>query len=161
MIRAELRRLHCKRRLMEPLTPKDGFTLGRTTMSKARICLALCSSLWLAACGTLVEFADGVRVRCQDEDVSVISVPGRLKVSPERVEVCRGYSLTLNFRNLTAVGTARTRQTGGSGNPWIDVDNTSTDRIVLEVPADATPGERKYTFEVDGVGLLDPRIVVQ
>jgi hypothetical protein len=128
-------------------------------MKKTLTLAILGVSTGLAACGELVEI-DGVRLRCGDKSATVTSNPAHLQVNPESVAVCRGYSLTLRFRGPTAVGSARTRPAGG-GNPWLEVENTSTDRIVIEVPGDAATGERKYTLEVDGIGLLDPRIVVQ
>lgn len=113
----------------------------------------------LAGCGT-IEVFDGVRVRCMDRDVSVVNTAGRLQVKPERVQVCRGYAVNLVFRNPVAPNTARTRQMG-AGADWLDVENGSGDRIVITPPTETARGEYKYSLEVDDIGLLDPRIVVQ
>lgn len=115
--------------------------------------------LLLASCGTIVEI-DGVRMRCMNRDVSVVNAAGHLQVTRERVEVCPGYSVNLIFRNAVAMRAARTRQMG-TGAPWLDVDNGSTNRIVITPPAGTQSGEYKYSLEVDDLGLLDPRIVVQ
>jgi hypothetical protein len=127
------------------------------TLSTAMLSVGL--TTLLAACGTIVE-VDGVRMRCDDRDVSVVNVAGRLQVKKERVEVCPGYSVNLIFRNPVAMRAARTRQTGAGAN-WLDVDNGSTNRIVITPPAETPRGEYKYSLEVDNIGLLDPRIVVQ
>jgi hypothetical protein len=116
-------------------------------------------SILLAGCGNIVEI-DGVRMRCDDRDVSVVNVAGRLQVKKERVEVCPGYSVNLVFRNPVAMRAARTRQMG-TGAAWLDVDNGSTNRIVITPPTGTPRGEYKYSLEVDDIGLLDPRIVVQ
>jgi hypothetical protein len=130
---------------------------------------ALSITAILAGCGT-IEVLDGVRVRCKNERVNVINVSGGLKVRPERVEVCRGYSVALVFRNSVSPGQAHTRPPAvtreretrePAAPPWLTVDNTSSDRLVVNVPREATPMEYKYTLEIDGLGLLDPRIVVQ
>jgi hypothetical protein len=113
----------------------------------------------LGGCGNLVEI-DGVQMRCDDRDVNVVNAAGHLQVTRERVEVCRGYSVNLIFRNAVAMGAARSRQMG-TGADWLDVDNRSAERIVIAVPESTAPGEYKYSLEVDGIGLLDPRIVVQ
>lgn len=115
-------------------------------------------AMLLGGCGTVVEL-DGVRMRCDDRNVNVINAAGHLQVR-ERVEVCRGYSVNLIFRNTVAMGAGRSRQMG-TGAAWLDVDNRSADRIVIAVPAATAPGEYKYSLEIDGIGLLDPRIVVQ
>ncbi|HEY5567956.1 MAG TPA: hypothetical protein VIM81_12040 [Gammaproteobacteria bacterium] len=129
---------------------------------------ALSATAIFAGCGTIEEL-DGVRVRCENERVKVINVSGGLKVRPERVEVCRGYSVALVFRNSVPPGQAHMRPPETSERetrepaapPWLSVDNTSPDRMVVSVPPEATPMEYKYTIEIDGLGLLDPRIVVQ
>jgi hypothetical protein len=113
----------------------------------------------LAGCGNLVEI-DGVRMRCGNRDVTVVNAAGHLQVTRERIEVCRGYSVNLILRNPVAAGTARTRQMG-AGADWLDVDNRDPRTIVITPPAATAPGEYKYSLEVDGIGLLDPRIVVQ
>jgi len=116
-------------------------------------------SIMLAGCGTLVEL-DGVQVRCNNRTVSVINAAGRLQVRPESVSVCRGFSVTLEFRNPVPARSARTTQSA-TGAPWLDAENSSTDAIVLTVLSTTTPMEYKYSLEIDGLGLLDPRIVVQ
>jgi hypothetical protein len=113
----------------------------------------------LAGCGNFVEI-DGVRMRCDDRDVNVVNAAGHLQVTRERIEVCRGYSVNLIFRNAVAMGAARTRQMG-TGATWLDVENRDSTRIVITPPAATAPGEYKYSLEIDGIGLLDPRIVVQ
>ena len=96
-----------------------------------------------------------------NKQANVINLPGRIEVQPERVEVRRGFSLALRFLNRIPPKSARTRQPARSAN-WLDVDNLSEDEIVIIVPADARKGEElKYTLEIDGLGMLDPHIVVQ
>jgi len=92
---------------------------------------------------------------------NVINLPGRIEVQPERVEVRRGFSLALRFLNRIPPGHAHTKQPA-TGADWLDVKNKSEDEIVITVPADAKRGEElKYTLEIDGLGSLDPHIVVQ
>jgi hypothetical protein len=56
---------------------------------------------------------------------------------------------------------AHTKQSG-SGNRWLNKSNTGPDEIVLMPPDDVELNtEHKYSIEVEGVGTLDPRIVVQ
>jgi hypothetical protein len=130
-------------------------------MNKALTCATLSASVWIAACGTLEEFEDGTVLRCDHEQATVVSNPAHLRVNPESIRVCRGYTLTLKLRGPGA-STARTRQeTAGGPNTWLDRENTSADEIVITVPATGVAaGTYKYTFEVDDIGLLDPRIVV-
>jgi hypothetical protein len=136
------------------------FRSGRTTMKKSLTSMTLGVCLWLAACGTLVELEDGTRLRCDHEQATVVSNPAHLRVNPESIRVCPGYTLTLKLRGPGA-GMARTRQVPPDGdNDWLDEVNTTADRIVITVPMDEPDDTYKYTFEVDGIGLLDPRIVV-
>jgi hypothetical protein len=142
------------------ILPEPRFRSGRTTMKKSLTCVTLSVSVWIAACGTLVEF-DGVKVRCGPEQATVVSNPAHLRVNPAEVHVCPGYTLTLNLRG-PGPGMARTRQDQVNGpNGWLDGDNSANaSRIVITVPSGQAFGTYKYTFEADGIGLLDPRIVV-
>jgi hypothetical protein len=112
----------------------------------------------LTGCGTLKE-SDGQTVRCRDRHANINHQSGRLEVRPETIELCTGFTLTLELHPPVATGSARTKQSG-SGNNWLDRQNTDA-LIVLTPPNGTSTGPIKYTVEVDGVGVLDPRIVVQ
>lgn len=120
----------------------------------------------LTGCGT-VKVLDGVEVRCSDKNVTVVNAAGRLQVSKDVVEVCRGNSVVLKFRNSAARNTVHTRQPPGAPTPapWLNVDNTDTEQLTIMVPPETTPARSgdgyKYTLQIDGLGTLDPRIVVQ
>lgn len=96
--------------------------------------------------------------------VNVISFRGHLEVQPERIEAYPDSTVTLRFRNGAPLGNAHTKQVG-IGADWLDADNdnkVSPDEIVLVVPREARRGtEYKYVLVVDGIGTLDPVIVIQ
>ena len=101
-------------------------------------------------------------MRCSDQTVTIHNSDGLLKASPNRVQVCRGNSVALKFSNRVDVGKARTKhQSSTPTATWLDVVSTSPDGIMISVPDSTTPMEYKYSLEIDGIGLLDPRIVVQ
>ena len=113
----------------------------------------------LTGCGT-VKVSDGVTVRCRDRHANINHASAHLDVRPETIELCTGFTLTLELHPPLASGSARTKQEPGSGNDWLDQQN-SGESIVLTPPNGTPTGTFKYTVEVDGVGVLDPRIVVQ
>jgi hypothetical protein len=120
---------------------------------------ALFGAVVVAGCGT-VEFHNGERVRCSHRTVTVNHEAAYLRASPEIVDVCRGY--TLSVRSVPPVGPEqlRTREDRGR-NPepaeWLDGESDTNGNIRLEVPANAASGVYKYDIEVQGVGRLDPR----
>jgi hypothetical protein len=117
----------------------------------------------VAGCGGTIKVLDGMEVRCSDKSVSVINEDGRLEARPNSVKVCRGNAVVLTFRNGVPTGHAHTRKArpATTTEMWLDVDNTSMDGITIMVPDATTPMEYKYSLAIDGLGTLDPRIVVQ
>ncbi|HEX6997676.1 MAG TPA: hypothetical protein VF322_06000 [Gammaproteobacteria bacterium] len=127
-------------------------------MRTAAFLAAASISAALAACGTVVE-RDGMRMRCRDKTVNVINVPGRLQVKPDPVTVCRGYAVTWSFRNPVAGQAARV--TGKTGAEWLGQTNERPESMSISVPDGIRPMQYEYLLEIDGLGALDPRIVVQ
>jgi hypothetical protein len=130
------------------------------TMSKAA---ALAIGATLAACGGTIKVLDGVEVRCPDGKVRVLNQKGHpLETRPEPVHACRGTPVTLTFDNSVPRSQAHTRNKSGTTAAWLDVDNMDERTMTINVDPQAVPKmEYKYLLTIDGLGTLDPRIVVQ
>jgi len=103
-----------------------------------------------------------VSVRCSDKEVKVINPAGRLEVRPESVKVCRGNSVVFTFSPKEPSKRANTKDSSGSTTgAWLTANGTTADGITIAVRPEVMPMEYKYTLEIEGLGLLDPRIVVQ
>ena len=112
----------------------------------------------LAGCGITKE-SDGVTVRCSNRHANVNHASSHLDQRPDTIKLCTGFMLTLELHPPLPDNTAHTRQPG-TGNDWLDQDNVGA-FIYLTPPEGTSVGEIKYDLIVDGVGMLDPRIVVQ
>ncbi|HEY8519279.1 MAG TPA: hypothetical protein VIN61_04305 [Gammaproteobacteria bacterium] len=122
----------------------------------ASVLAAASISAALAACGTVVE-RDGMRFRCRDRTVNVINAPSRLQVKPDPVTVCRGYAVTWSFRNPVTSASV----TGKRGAEWLGQKNERPESMSITVPDGIAPMQYEYLLEIEGLGTLDPRIVVQ
>jgi hypothetical protein len=98
--------------------------------------------------------------------ITVQHGPGRIDVGAnECINVSGGSPVTLTFEPIPAVGQVRTKFKG-LGNRWLDRSNDSGNAatITLPVPRNDDEGDvksYKYEIHVRGVGVLDPRIIVQ
>jgi hypothetical protein len=125
-------------------------------------------SLLLAGCGSAPLLSSAPPDCDPTSSITVQHGPGRLVMMPVCINVTEGSSVTLSFSPTPAMG-ARTKHKG-PGNGWL---NRRTDqgpdpsRIVIEVPPGSGGGGNgrvrpyDYNIYVEGVGMLDPRIVVQ
>lgn len=105
------------------------------------------------------------------DTVRVTSKRGELAARPECITVARGSSFTLQLRDRPAAGMARTRPDSETnpGAGWLQRANEEGRDIVISVPAGAPAADLcddtgcyyKYEIEVDGVGVLDPRVRVR
>jgi len=93
--------------------------------------------------------------------VRVNHARGSLVATPEIITVDKGCWVRVQIVPPVDPGTAHTKQSGW-GNRWLNGTNTARGEIVL-VPSDDVELniEHKYSIEVEDVGTLDPRIVVQ
>lgn len=130
-------------------------------MNRSNLVLAV-PMVFLAAC-TPRDFID-YDLACRNRTVTLNHASDSIRVNPPHVDVCGGYTVTINVVPRVPSGTARSRQ-AATGNPqpaeWLDRAATNG-RIVIEVPREGlTVGERyKYALEIDGVGALDPTIAI-
>jgi hypothetical protein len=126
----------------------------RTTITISTVLTAMA----LTGCGT-PEVRDTGRIFCRNRTVNVVNAEGELRVNPELVRVCQGYMVSLQFSNTAPPANVSTRVAGGSA-PWLDKDSTTADGI--QITADGAIGsEHKYSLTVEGIGMLDPRVVIQ
>lgn len=103
----------------------------------------------------------GVR-GCGDREVTVNHRAAYLSARPETVTLCRGDTLTVKLVPPVAPGDANTAP--GPENPeagWLSGSNRDRGQILLVVDARADVGRTyKYSIEVEGGGVLDPRVTV-
>jgi hypothetical protein len=124
----------------------------------------LALALLLAGCGHAVRVTTlppGCNV---SNSIALQYGAGRIVLDSECIAVSPGSSVTLTLSPVpTEPGIVRTKFRG-IGNRWLDQSNgASLGTITLPVPRDNgnSNKEFKYEIHVDGVGLLDPRIVIQ
>lgn len=123
------------------------------------ITLSICATA-LSAC-TTVKVLGGVEVRCPLKPNSKITADeGQLVVRDKMVPVCRTDSVRLTFKEpMPAMNRARTLPKDPA-NGWLGAIYDGQ-AITITVPLNTPPGEYGYIIEVDGIGRLDPRFVVQ
>lgn len=93
--------------------------------------------------------------------VPVIATDSHLMVPP-RIHVCAGDSVILNWMEHHQAGSVMTTPVNANDNTWLHVSNDSETELPAITPPVGTPtGDHKFMFEVQGVGRLDPRFVVQ
>lgn len=142
---------------------------------KTATVLALSSTLVLAGCARGIPLPTVPPECVADTSISVQWGPGQLEVDRECARVAVGDSLTITFNPTPSrVGEVETK-IKGIGQGWLEETTTSSEgrddgnpaTIVLTVPpgkggpGDAERRVYKYEIHVDGVGVLDPRIVIQ
>lgn len=123
-------------------------------------------ALLLAGCGGGLTLAS-VPAGCNaSASITVQHGPGRIDVGAnECINVTGGNPVILTFDPVPAAGQVRTKFKG-LGNRWLDRSNDSGNpaTITLPVPRNDDEGDiesYKYEIHIRGVGVLDPRIVVQ
>lgn len=120
-----------------------------TAMAGALAVLAGCAGLGARGCG--------------DREVTVNHKAAYLSARPEEVRnICRGDTLTVRLVPPVDAGAARAAPS--RENPeaaWLSGSNRERDSIVLVVDPKAEKGKTyKYSIEIEGVGMLDPRVTV-
>jgi hypothetical protein len=94
--------------------------------------------------------------------VPVIAADSHLMVPP--IKVCARDSVILNWRQGHRSGDVTTAPLRNSDGWLVSSNDSATELRPITTPADNTDEPTdgyKFTFKVEGVGLLDPRIVVQ
>jgi hypothetical protein len=129
----------------------------------AAMALSICAAA-LTAC-TSVKVLDGVEIRCARSPAGKITAKeGELWVNDNMIKVCRGDSVRWTFRPPMPAASAARILPKDAGDGWLMGTFNGTE-IVINVPTTVRPtGEGTpygYIIEVDGVGRLDPRLVVQ
>jgi hypothetical protein len=120
-------------------------------------------TLGLAACSNVKEIA-GEKVNCPWKPSSKIKADeGELVIDDKKIPVCRTDSVVLTFKNpQPRASTARTlpKMPNGAATRWLE-NTYDGNAITITVPEGTAKGEYGYIIEVDGIGKLDPRLVVQ
>ncbi len=127
-------------------------------------CISL--TLLLAGCSGGVRLAS-VPAGCNaSTSITVQHGLGKIDLGTnECIRVAGGSSVTLTFTPVPAVNQVRTKFKG-LGNRWLDrnSDPRNPATITLTVPRNDDENDiesYKYEIHIRGVGLLDPRIVVE
>lgn len=100
---------------------------------------------------------------CGDREVTVNHKAAYLSARPEVVRnICRGDKLVVKLVPPVDAGSARIAPgRENSKATWLSASNTDPERIVIVIDPTAEKGRTyKYSIEIDGVGLLDPRFTV-
>jgi hypothetical protein len=147
---------------------------GLTTTKKKerdlmRLMTAIAGALLLAGCGG----GGGVRLASIPADcvatntITVSYGPGHLSMDNECVVVMEGVNVTLAFM---PIGSSPTRAVSThykhAGHSWMNKSDDAGRPIPITPDKGSgggptTPNSYEYRIKVDGVGVLDPRIVVQ
>jgi hypothetical protein len=134
---------------------------------KASIVLTGTSLLLLAGCVSLPKSASSPPGCTATNTIMVDQAPGRLVATPECLDIPENTLVTVVFSSpAPARGDARIKS---RGNGWLNKKNDGADpaRIELRPPPGSGGGggenrqPYKYEIEIENVGTLDPRIVVQ
>jgi hypothetical protein len=128
---------------------------------KVATTLAAASLMFVLASCTAPRVAEEAVTCTPPAVVRLNHARGSLVANPETITVDRGCWVRVQIVPPVDPDTVHTKQSG-FGNRWLNKSNTARDEIVLIPPDDVelnTP--HKYSIEVEGVGTLDPRIVVE
>lgn len=123
-------------------------------------------TLSLTGCGSAVKLTDSTDPMCPRFDqVTLQYGDAQLALDRECIEVDGGTTVTLNLPPAVSreAGKVRTKYKG-LFNRWLDKSNAAGDTMIMLIaPDDGDPDKVQYKYEihVKGVGVLDPRIVVQ
>lgn len=103
-------------------------------------------------------------VACRDRQITLNYAADRVVISHPTIDVCSGYTVTINIVPKAERGSARTKDhpSNAPRASWLNGSNDpDDDKIVIAVPKGALPKGQseqlyKYDIEVDGAGSLDP-----
>lgn len=129
-------------------------------MRTTAISFAAAAIAALAACTSAKQLGEA----CPPQNVLLKHRPGSIGVSSrqETVYSCAGGRVTVRIRPPIDRGTGHTAP--GARNAaatWLRADDTDGETIALRVPAGQAAGTYKYRISIDGVGSLDPRIIIR
>jgi hypothetical protein len=119
----------------------------------------------LTAC-TTVKILDGMEVHCPRSPAGKITAKdGELSVNDNMIKICRGDSVQFTFKDPAPAANAARTLPKNAANGWL-MAIYDGETITINVPGNIMPTEPNgpgygYIIEVDGIGRLDPRLVVQ
>jgi hypothetical protein len=126
---------------------------------------ALSSTLLLAGCGHAVRVAALPPGCTPSNSLTLQHGAGRLVLNSECIGVSPGDTVTLTIDPPPTQADVVSTKYRGLGNRWLDRSNESSSpgTIRVSVPRDDKKSNKEYKYEIHvrGVGVLDPRIVVQ
>ena len=123
-------------------------------MSKIIITLTLLT-LALAGCVRDRSTFIDLDLACRDRFVTVVHTPVSIVVAPPFMEVCPESTITVRIRPREAGETIADSSTPGT---WLNESTDAGGNITIEVPAEPTLDEYKYSVRIQGSGTIDPRI---
>lgn len=131
---------------------------GTTTLAGTSLLLLL------AGCGGVQKLAQ-IPPECSASNALTVGHgPGRIELNSECIAVAGGSSVTLTFAPAPAVKQVRTKFRG-LGNRWLDRSNDEGNPATITLPVPRNDEDEiesfKYEIHIRGVGVLDPRIVIQ
>jgi hypothetical protein len=126
---------------------------------------ALSLTLLLAGCGHAVRIAALPSGCTASNSITLQHGAGRLVLDSECIHVSPGDTVTLAIDPPPTQPDVVRTKFRGLGNRWLDRSNESSSLATIRVPVprDESKSNREYKYEIHvrGVGVLDPRIVVQ
>jgi hypothetical protein len=122
-------------------------------------------TLLLQGCGHAVPVAGTPPGCVASSSITLQYDAGRLVLDRECITVSGGDTVTLTLNPPPTEAQRVRTKFRGLGNRWLDRSNDSSrlGEIRLPVPGDDSKRDTEYKYEIHvrGVGVLDPRIVVQ
>lgn len=134
-------------------------------MKAVNVVAGLSLTLLLQGCGHAVRVA-GLPAGCTAASSLTLQYgAGHLVLDRECIRVSSGDTVTLMLDPPPTEAQLVRTKFRGLGNRWLDRSNDSASQgqIRLPVPGDERKSNREYKYEIHvrGVGVLDPRIVIQ
>lgn len=119
----------------------------------------------LAGCGHAVRVAALPAGCTASNSITLQHGAGRLVLDTECIRVSPGDTVTLTIDPPPTQADVVRTKFRGFGNRWLDRSNESASlgAIRVPVPRDDRKSDTEYKYEIHvrGVGVLDPRIVIQ